>query len=46
MKNISVASTFHYFFVPRTVDPTLPYNKFKNEVLRLPNSVFGDLIEL
>ena len=28
------------------VDATLPYNQFKNEVLRLPDSVFGDLVEL
>lgn len=28
------------------VDPSLPYNLFKTEVLRLPNSVFKDLIEL
>lgn len=28
------------------IDPTLPYNCFKNEVLRLPDSAFGDLSEI
>lgn len=28
------------------IDPSLPYNRFKSELLQLPDSTFGDLIEL
>ena len=28
------------------VDPTLPFTRFKHEVMQLPDQVFGDLIEL
>lgn len=29
-----------------TIDPTLPFARFKQEVMKLPDETFGDLIEL